>query len=310
MKRLLLALALSLVTPLTAAAQDPTSDTMTYRVKKNDSLGLIAAEFYGDRNKAIFIMVANRIEHPRPLKPGERLKIPVSRQITTSPGDTYETLAETYLGDPRRGTFLAEFNGLSLEDSLASGTAISIPFTVTHNPSGTESITSIAAAYFGDSKNAAMIRRYNFLEKDAIEKGEQLIVPIHNVRLQASKMPAIDADSKARRERQRLAQGRATKAVAAARQAMREGEFAAVKSALAEVELDLDYLDTENAVAVGVLIGSMHLAYGDGKPALESFKRVLERKPTHLLSPYYYSPKILETWKEAGGAVEGTPGAP
>ena len=51
----------------------------------------------------------------------------------------------------------------------------------------------------------------------------------------------------------------------------------------------------------------MHLAYGDTKPALESFKRVLERKPTHRLGPYHYSPKILETWRAAGGDVEGTP---
>src|SRR5690606_25553840 len=143
------------------------------------------------------------------LKAGERLKIPVSRQITTSPGDTFESLAQTYLGDPRRGTFLAEFNGLSPEDSLASGTPVSIPFTVTHTASATESIGSIAAAYFGDTKNAPMIRNYNFLEKDAIEKGDRLIVPIYNVRLQASKMPAIDAQSKERRERQRLAQQRA-----------------------------------------------------------------------------------------------------
>jgi len=83
-----------------ALAQE--SDVTIYRVKLGDTLDLIAAEFYGDRNKAIFIMVSNKIQHPRPLKQGERLRIPVTRQVTTSPGDTWETLAATYLGDPRR----------------------------------------------------------------------------------------------------------------------------------------------------------------------------------------------------------------
>ncbi len=309
MKRALLAAALALAAlvahPRPVRAQD--SDTVSYRVRPKDSLELIAAEFYGDRNKAIFIMVANKIVHPRPLRPGERLRIPVSRQVITSPGDTFESLAERYLGNKQRGPFLAEFNGLPADDSLASGTTISIPFTVTHTANANESIASIAAAYFGDSKNAGMIRRFNFLDKDTLEKGEQLVVPIFNVRLSASKMPTIDGDAKARRDRQRLAQGRAAKALPEAMQAWRAGDYAAAKAALAEVELDIDYLDTAQVLDVGVLLGALYVASSDTKPALEAFKRVLQRKPTHALSPYYFSPKILDVWKEAGGAIEGAP---
>jgi LysM domain len=286
-----------------AHAQDATSDVTIYRAKQGDNLELIAAEFYGDRNKAIFIMVSNKILHPRPLKPGEKLRIPVTRQITTSPGDTWESLAGTYLGDPRRGSFLAEFNGL-VADDLASGTPLQIPFTITHTAGGTETIAMIAAAYFGpDTKNASLIRRYNFLEKDAIEKGEQLIVPINNVRLQASKMPALDAEAKARRDRQREAQVRASKSLPAARLAWREGDFAAVKAALSSVELDVDYLDTAQAVEVGLLLGSMHVAHGDKEPAMEAFKRILERRSSYQMDPYYFPPKIQAVWKEAGGTI-------
>lgn len=285
-----------------AHAQDATSDVTIHRVKKGDSLELIAAEFYGDRNKAIFIMVSNKILHPRPLKLGEKLRIPVTRFVTTSPGDTWESLAATYLGDPRRGPFLAEFNGLDADD-LASGTPLQIPFTITHTAEGTETIANIALAYFGESSNASLIRRYNFLEKDSIEKGEPLIVPINNVRLQLSKMPAIDAEAKARRDRQREAQLRASKSLPAARLAWREGDFAAVKAALSSVELDVDYLDTSQAVEVGLLLGSMHIAHGDKEPALEAFKRILERRASYQLDPYYFSPKIQAIWKEAGGTI-------
>ena len=285
-----------------ANAQDATSDVTVYRVKQGDNLDLIAAEFYGDRNKAIFIMVSNKIQHPRPLKPGEKLRIPVTRQVTTSPGDTWESLAATYLGDARRSSFLAEFNGL-VADDLASGTPLQIPFTITHTAGGTETVANIALAYFGDNKNASLIRRYNFLEKDAIEKGEQLIVPINNVRLQAAKMPSIDAEAKARRDRQREAQVRASKSLPAARLASREGDFAGVKAALSSVELDVDYLDTAQAVEVGLLLGSMHVAHGDKEPALEAFKRILERRSSYQMDPYYFPPKIQAAWKEAGGTI-------
>lgn len=303
MKRLVIAAALVLAAQRPALAQEPSS-SLVYKVRQNDSLPLIAAEFYGDRNKAIFIMVANKMEHPRKLKAGERLRIPVSRQLITSPGDTFESLAKTYLNDGRRSAFLAKFNSLDETSSLASGTELSIPFTVTHTAENTESIASIAAAYFGDSKNAPLIRAYNFLDKDALDKGERVIIPIFNVRLQASKLPALDADSRKRLDVQHRARERAAKALPAARQAWREGDFAGVKEALAEVESELDYLDEKQAADAGVLLGATHVAHNDAKLALVAFKRVLQRRPTHQLGAYLYSPKVLAAWKEAGGTVE------
>lgn len=310
MKAGLLAIVFAIVSglavPRLSHAQSEQSDIITIRAKQGDTLALLAAEFYGDRNKAIFIMVANKMDHPRPLKPGERIRIPISRPYTTAPGDTFETIAANLLGDAKRGTFLAEFNGLAPDDRIPSGTDLMIPFTITHTAQGNESIAQIASAYFGNDKNAQMIRQYNFLgDKDSLEKGEHLIVPIFNVRLQASKLPPIDADSNKRREKQKTAQAHAASALPAARIAWRDGDFALVKDTLAGLGQDVDYLQTEQAVEVGVMLGAMHLAFGDDKPALEAFKRVLERKPNHVLSPYYYSPKVIAVWKEAGGGVAG-----
>lgn len=305
MKRHVIAAALVFAVGTPARAQEPNGGSLIYKVRQNDSLPLIAAEFYGDRNKAIFIMVANKMEHPRKLRAGERLKIPVSRQLITSPGDTFETLAKSLLGDPRRGAYLAKFNNLELDSSLASGTELSIPFTVTHTAQNTESVASITAAYFGDGKNAQLIRGYNFLDKDTLEKGERVVIPIFNVRLQASKLPALDADSRKRVDDQRRARERAAKAIPAARLAWRSGDFPGVKEALAEVEAELDYLDAQQATDAGVLLGATHVATNDTKLALVAFKRVLERRPTHQLGAYHYSPKVLAVWKEAGGTVEG-----
>ena len=76
MKRALLALAVCALLAVPARAD---RDYLTYKVRAGDSLALLAAEYYGDRNHAVFIMVANKLDHPRPLKPGEKLRIPVSR---------------------------------------------------------------------------------------------------------------------------------------------------------------------------------------------------------------------------------------
>jgi LysM repeat protein len=287
-----------------AYAQDASNDTVVHRVKQGDTLELIAAEFYSDRTKAVFIMVENKMTHARPLKPGERLRIPVSREVTTSPGDTFESLAGAYLGSTRRGAFLANFNGISVDDSLPAGTVLTIPFAIVHTAAATESISDIAKAYFGDGKNAELLRRYNFLDKTSIDKNETLTVPVYHVRLSAAKMPALDPDSKARRDHRREASARAAKALPAARQAWKVGDFAGVKAALAQLEPDLDYLDTSEAVDIGVLLGAAHVAYDDAELALATFKRVIDRQPHYTLSRYQYSPKILAVWQKAGGELE------
>lgn len=290
-----------------AAAATP-SDTLAYRAKAGDTLELLAAEYYGDRNHAVFIMVANKILHPRPLKVGEQIKIPISREVTTAPGDTFETLAQTYLGDSRRASFLAEFNGISSEEKVAAGATISVPFHVIHTAAAEESLASIAAAYFGNSKNGEMLRRYNFLDKDAINNGEKIVVPIFHVRVRSSKLPPINADARARSERRRLASEQAASVLPAARAAWRAGDYAAVKRGLAG--LDVDYLDSKAAVDVGMLLGAAYVAFDDMETALATYKHVIERKAKFELDEYSASPKVREVWQRAGGKVSSTVTAP
>jgi LysM repeat protein len=299
-KRAVLALVLA-ATPV--FAQDATVDTVSYRTKDGDSLGLIAAEYYGDRKKAIYIMAENKLEKPRPLRNGERLKIPVNREITTSPDDTFETLAGTYLGDARRGVYLAEFNNMSPDDQLPAGTPLHVPFTVLHRAAGNESFANIAASYFHDKSQAELLRGYNFMtDKQSLEKDEAIQIPIFNVRVPASKMPAIDAEAKARRVTRRETVQRAAGNIPRAWAAWRTGETTVIGVLLAD--LDVDYLDTNEAVEVSLLRGLAAAAEAKKDLAIESFKAVRARKESHVLRKFDYSPKILELWKEAGGATD------
>jgi len=299
-------IALAIAAPRAHAGDDATGDTMTYKVKTGDTLELIAAEFYGDfRHTMIFIMVENKLQHPRKLNPGERLKIPTNRVISTQKGDRFESLAKTYLGDANRAAYLAEFNGKSPLEVPPTGTRIEIPFHVTHVAAGTETLSQISLAYFGDAKQAEMLRTYNNLEKPAIEKGESIVIPIFHVRVRTEKLPQIDAQSSARLEDQKKATEQAALALPAARTAWLQGDFATVKQVLVDIAKKLDFLDTTTSSEVGLLLGKAYVAFDDKASAVAIFTQVLNRDPRRELSPYYDSPRVLDAWREAGGHVTG-----
>jgi LysM repeat protein len=281
----------------TASAQPET--TLTYRVQKGDSLDLLAAEFYADRNDAIFIEAENKMQRPRKLNPGERLRIPVTREIRTEKGDTFESLAQHYLGDAKRAAFLADFNRRSVEESLATGTELTIPFHVTHTAGGTESLASISTTYFGNAKHADELARYNALDKTTLDKGEAIEIPILTVRVRSARMPPLDAESQARDKQRKEAAAEAEAALPIARTAWLQGDFARVKEALAPLADKSDFLDTDTAVEVDLLLGKAHVAFDDTALAVAAFTRVLARKPRYELSPYHDSPKVLEAWHKA-----------
>ena len=275
-----------------------------YRVKKGDTLALLAGENYGDRRYAILIMATNQIKHDANLRPGTKLRIPTNHEVTTNAGDTLASLAEQHLGDARRKKFLAEFNDLSPDESLPVGMVIKIPLVVQHRASGREAIADIASGYFGSAQKAAktkLLREYNLLAEPTIEPGQAIWIPIDNVEVRPSRRPRPDADSRARAEKRTRMQKLARHALTEAEKAWSDGDYDTVKALL--TTLDSDYLDAAEAVEIDVLLGQTYVAFGDNDTALARFKKALERAPDHRLDPYRYSPKVREVWQEAGGQV-------
>lgn len=292
-----------LLSTRTAGADTPIQHhVIKYRVKQGDTLPIIAAEVYGDRAKAIFIMSENKIAHVKPLKPGAQLRIPAGREITTKPGDTWEALAASYLGDDKRAAQLAQFNKLTTDDTLAAGRSLYVPFMVLHTAAATESLASISAAYFGETGQAEMLRQYNFREKKSLEKGESILVPVFHVRLVEAKAPQPSSEAKALQQKRRAATDGAAKALPRAWQAWRAGYFAEIEKPLEKLEID--YLDADAAADVCLLRGLAQIAVGKPDAAAAEFGRARERKPSLVLRKFDYSPKIVEVWERAGGKSE------
>ncbi|HEU0031728.1 MAG TPA: LysM peptidoglycan-binding domain-containing protein [Kofleriaceae bacterium] len=301
---LVLVLALGVATGAARAQSERSekADSVVYRVKQGDTLGLIASEFYGDRSKGVFIREQNRLKPGKKLSTGERLRVPVLREITTAPGDSFVTLADTMLGDARRAPFIADLNNMAPEASLPAGIPILIPFAVTHVADGKETLASLAGTFYGSEKQGDVLKVYNFLEKATLDKGDQIEIPSFNVRVHASKLGAPDAEAKARRQKRVEQAAKAATVIPAAKHAWRVGDYAAVRAAL--VDIDTEYLDLDAAIEAGILLGCAHVAFDETKEAAAAFKRVIARAPNHVLRRLDHSPKILAVWKQAGGQIE------
>jgi LysM repeat protein len=299
---MMLVRALAVIVLLVGLAGADTTTTQFYRVKQKDTLEVIAAEYYGDRTHATFIIVENKLKNGR-VQPFHRLRIPVTKEITTGKSETFASLAKQHLGDERRADVLAEYNNMRVGESLATGTAVTIPIQLTHTAEGTESLAQIASRYLGDGKQAELLKQYNFLDKNTLDKGEEIVVPVLTVRVRASKLPTLDTEAKDRRRQvAKIAEAVAT-ALPAARTSWLQGDFAHVRSVLEPYADQLEYMDSSTAFAVGMLLGKAHLAFDDTQDAIAAFTQIRERKQDHKVHPYSESPKVIDAWKKAGGLV-------
>jgi len=296
------AMALALALAVGASLAHADTATVTYRTGKRDTLDLIAAEYYGARSFSVFIAVENRLK--KAPAPFSRLRIPVSREITTAKGDTFTALAKAYLGDDRRAPFLAEYNNLPVDESLATGTAVTIPFQVTYVSDGGESLAQIAARFYDDPKQADLLKRYNFLDSTSVDKGASIDVPALSVRVRPSKLPALDTEAKDRRRQLAKIAAMASTALPDARAAYAQGDFGHVRSLLEPFADQLEYLDSRTATSLGMLLGKAHLAFDNVEAAVKAFKQIHERNARFTLRAYDESPKVLAAWKQAGGDIE------
>ena len=281
--------------------------TVVHRVKRGDTLPLLAAEFYGDRRHASLIAVENGLDSQAPaleapLKIGLRLRIPIHPDVITAAGDTLASLAAVHLGDERRAQFLAGFNedrGLELDPSrpLVAGQVLKVPIQLRYRAAADDTLRSIASAYLGSPRRANLVQQYNFLPDETVEPDATLLLPIHRVEVQPARLRKPDqaALDRATRHRQMMTEAKA--ALASAQAMWRAGDYKHIQASLAE--LDLDYLFTPEMIAVGVLLGSAYVALDDQDSAIEVFRRVQARAPEHELDSYATSPKIRDVWQLA-----------
>lgn len=304
MKAPLVAFVCALALAVTASAHAQTQGVARHRVASDDTIELLAAEYYGDRRHASFIRLANGIDEARGLHQGQRIRIPIGRRVVTEAGQDLEEIAAEHLGDKRRAEQLAEYNDRESVASLAAGELVRVPFHVEYTADEDVSLEVLAARHLRGSRDTERLRTYNFLDDDveSLEEGESILIPALHIGVRSSRLPTPGEEARERVKMRRTLQAEAESALPSARHAWRRGDYEAVERQL--ISLDIHFLDAETALEISILLGGTHIARGDDESAREVFRKALERDPDYEMSAYHYSPAIRTVWKKVGGPID------
>ena len=296
--------AVLLATPVAAGAYD-------HVARAGETLDQLATFYYGAVSRAMIIRAANGFLHPDDgrLLEGERVKIPEVTYHRVSAGETWETIADRYLGSPRRGRFLAEMNGAEDASALAEGQIVKVPYQLLYVLAPDETLKTVAKQYLGGTFSTSWLQGYNlFKKRKALGRGDALLVPLVNVELTEEAKARIKVaegpDPTAEDEKFQV---EAARAIAKLREDYVAGRYV---RAVAEAErlLGTGKLTVPQQVGVYKYLASAYVAFGDTEAALAMFLEALARQPDMELSPITTSPKILQVFREAQQKAEHVKG--
>ena len=294
--------ALLLAMPLAARAYD-------HVARSGETLDQLATLYYGAVSYSMIIRAANGFIHPDDgrLLEGERVKIPEVTYHRASEGETWETIADRYLGSPRRGRYLAEMNGAEEASALAVGQVVKVPYQLLYVLAPDETIKSVAKHYLGRKFSAAWLQGYNlFKRKRSLSRGDALLVPLVNVEFTAETKERVKADvgQPDTTAEDKAFQESAARAIAKLREHYVTGRYVRTV-AEAERLLGTGKLTIPQQVGVYKYLASAYVAFDDRDAAVAVFLEALARQPDMELSSITTSPKILEAFREAQRQAEG-----
>lgn len=304
--RILIALLL-----LGSVASAAPSHVVVYTAKNGDTPESVAADYYGNRSQAIFLIESNGLERDKPLKPGQKVRIPTAFKYRVKKGDTLEGLAQKFLDDKRRAAFLAAFSGLRGTDKLREGQELQVPFQHVHRAELPESVQSVARAFYGDASKEKLLLDYNFRTTKMLAKGEKLLVPIAHVRIRSVRLvetpekvashklpdkdktppPLAAAPPKEAQKREEELAERVGKQLQIAENAYKDGGYSDVPAVLDKVLTSEDPSEAQLA-EIFRLKAFAYVALGMDELAVSAFREVIARRPDVTLDEATVSPKI------------------
>ena len=307
---------------LLGVAASASAKVVVYSSKPGDTPESIAADYYGNRSQAIFILETNGLERDKPLKPGQKVRIPTAFHYRVHKGDTLEGLSKKFLDDGRRSPFLAAFSGLRPTDKLREGQDLLIPFQHVHRTEVPESLQSVARSFYGDASKAKLLADYNFRSAPMLAKGERVLVPIGHVHIRAVRLQPVmekpivgskqkelpapvlaPAPPKEAQKREAELAEKVGKSLAIAEKAYKDGSYSDVPAVLDKV-LTEDEPSESQLAELFRLKAFAYVALGLDELAVNAFREVLARKPDVALDEATVSPKTraaLERAKKTPG---------
>jgi len=172
-------------------------------VKPGETLSQIAARVYGDARKETVLAGANALDAQggSAIVAGMRLEIPAPAHHTVISGDTWSTLALTWLGDSRRADVLARLNHAVAWVDPPVGQAVEIPPVIAHIAADGETSATIALRYWGDANRGWELNAFNARREAPLQRGEIVLVWLADLALSdAGKGEALIATERSQTE--------------------------------------------------------------------------------------------------------------
>jgi hypothetical protein len=175
----------------------------THVVMPGETLAQLASRMYGDARDETILAGANALDvQGSVIVAGMRLEIPAPAHHTIVAGDTWGSLALTWLGDEQRRDVLARLNHAVSWVDPEPGLAVEIPAMVAHIvASDGETTASIAARYWGDANRGWELNAFNGRHEGPLHRGEIVLVWLPDLELSdAGKQEAARATERVRTE--------------------------------------------------------------------------------------------------------------
>lgn len=301
----------ALVAALVATPAVPTF-AFPYVAKRGETLAMLSLRFYGRVDKEKVLVTANGLRDGAPMVPGTRLEVPTVSHHRVQRGETWEALAELYLGEPKRAEALALGNETMPWLPVESGREIVVPYVLRVVSAPGDSTPSLAYSYLGHRDDAYMVDRFNSLNGRPLKSGDVLLLPITDLALTDEGVDAARAglalSSREASADARDAQLRADTELPLLARDVQEGRWVAAVTRGNQLLGAAALSDPQTAKANRLLVEA-YVALDEHELARSACDEWRRAEPDSPLDPIELSPKVLRACAgTSGGARHGAMG--
>ncbi len=282
---------------------------LVHVVRSGEKLASIAQRYYGDPRREQVLVAENGLEARggSPVVVGMRLVVPHVRYHVVRRGESWRSLAERFYGLPERAFLLARANDASPRQNPDEGAEILVPYPLRHVAEQSETLTSVAKLYYGDRREAKLLRRFNGLRGRRLQRGQVVLVPLSDLALseEGRRLAAARLGHAASAGERRAEQARIAARLPELREHVVQGRFV---EALAQGYrlLGSGVCTSNQVVTIHRWLAEALLALDRPDLAEASFREALRRQPGLELDAMRTSPRVLAVFRKVQHEVAGS----
>lgn len=305
MSRAALSLALAALLAAIALAPPARADgpAFVHIVRPGETLASIAQRYYGDPRRESVLVAENGLttQGGASIVVGLRLVIPWVRYHVVQAGETWAQIATRHYGDPRRAPALMEANPQQTANNQPDQDAeLLVPYPLRHISRQADTARRVAQLYYGDTREAQALMRFNSLRSRRLSRGQIVLVPLADLTLSAEGQRLVeeatgeavtggslralqmDVEEELPELRADVETGRYTEAVARGNRLLGAGR-----------------LTFHQVVTIQRQLATAYVAFGQRELAVRAFLEALSRQPDLVLDSRLTSPRVLTALEEA-----------